>query len=128
MPSKTTTHVTDRALTPCPPELAFRFADGSTARDLRELLEAVRSRDLGLVEHHRGHYHYWVRDVLVEPKLADDLLDIGNRMHLSGEALRAALVDAMDARVSAGKRPKKAATAKKAASKKSASSSSRVRR
>lgn len=130
MPSTTSTTrraAASVALTPCPPELAFRFASGATARDLREFRDVVAAADAGLVEHHRSHYHHWARDVLAEPALADELMDAGDRGELHGEAYRAHLLDVLDSRVrsltpkapaarksgkkesSAGAKPKKAA-------------------
>lgn len=97
-----------RALTPCPPDVAFRFGNGAAAHDLRDLRNVVEKSDAHTVESHRGHYHFWVRDVLAEPKLADELVALSERNDVSGEPFRERLLAVIDARVTALEKPPRA--------------------
>lgn len=90
--------VARRALTPCAAQEAFRFADGGSARDLRELRHAVGTKSAYLVEHHRPHYHAWIERTLGDPALARRLERLARR-RLEGEAYRAELGAILDERI-----------------------------
>ena len=62
--------VARRALTPCAASDAFRFADGSAARELADLRQLVATKSAYLVEHHRAEYPTWVERILGDPALA----------------------------------------------------------
>jgi hydroxymethylpyrimidine pyrophosphatase-like HAD family hydrolase len=70
------------------------------AGNLSELIERVRTLDLAVVTFHfqRGDFARWIRDVLRDETLAR-WLDRLHSAELSGEALRLALLDALEQRL-----------------------------
>lgn len=91
--------VARRALTPCAGNDAFRFADGTSVRDLNELRHAVAAKSTSLVAHHRAQYADWVLRVLGDPALARKVERVGERRHLESEAYRHELVAVLDERL-----------------------------
>jgi hypothetical protein len=85
-------------LTPCSAADAFRFADGSSARDLADLRHAVATKSPHLVAHHREHYHAWVERVLGDPALARRIERLARRRALV-EEYRGELSALLDERV-----------------------------
>jgi hypothetical protein len=80
----------------------FRDQTGHTlpAGNLGELVDRVRTSDLAVITFHlqRGDFTRWIRDVLHDETLARWL----DRLHaagLTGEALRLALLDALEQRL-----------------------------
>lgn len=97
MPAPTTTM--SRALEPCPEDKAFRFRDGRTVRDLPSFRDALRSADVSAVEFHRNHFHFWLREVLHEDRLAKEAESMGSDGRISAEALRHDLLNAAENRL-----------------------------
>lgn len=79
-------HATD----PCPPEHAFRFSTGASARSLDEFRRVLGTVPPEVVQHHREHFHHWVRDILQAPDLAERVRNEGQRAR-DGEQLRRSL-------------------------------------
>lgn len=88
-----------RQLEPCPEHLAFRFRDGQTARDLPSFRDLLRTGDLSTVEFHRNHFHFWLRDVLVEERLAKEAESLGGDPRISAERFRHDLLNATENRL-----------------------------
>ena len=91
--------VARRALTPCGVTDAFRFADGSTIRDLAELRYAVATKSAYLVAHHRAQYHPWVLNVLGDPALARKVERLADRRGAQPEPYRQELIVVLDERI-----------------------------
>lgn len=91
------------AFDPCPEDRAFRFSNGARARSLDEFRHVVTSAPADVLLHHRGHFHYWVRDVLQEPQLADKLKQEGERAR-DGESLRRTLDPLLERALTEAKR------------------------
>lgn len=91
--------VARRALTPCGGNDAFRFADGTTARDLGEFRQHVGGKSPYLVAHHRDHYHHWIRDILGDPALSRKVERLGVKRTLDGEAYQKDLISVLDERI-----------------------------
>ena len=83
------------ATEPCPPEHAFHFANGTSARSLEELHSALASAPGDVLHYHRAHFHHWVRDVLQEPALAERIREEGERAR-DGEHLRRTLTEVLE--------------------------------
>lgn len=94
--------VARRALTPCAASDAFRFADGSSARDLGELRHVIATKSSHLVAHHRTHYHAWIETILGDPALARRVERLGAAHGASAqfETFRAMLLGLLDDRLS----------------------------
>lgn len=90
--------VARRALTPCGAADSFRFADGTSARDLSELRHAVATKSAYLVAHHREHYHAWIERVLGDPALARRIERLARR-RVSVDDYRVDLSALLDERV-----------------------------
>lgn len=88
-----------QALEPCSPPHAFRFADGREARHLHDLRATLEQADDGLVEHHRDHFHHWIRDVAGDLKLARAFRETGESDRYRGADLRERLLKHLDARM-----------------------------
>ncbi|MHB8605828.1 MAG: hypothetical protein ACYDCK_11290 [Thermoplasmatota archaeon] len=84
--------------TPCPPENAFRFANGSTAASLVEFRARIVTEPLDVVAFHRTHYAAWLADVIGDAPLAERARRLGDSEAAPGE-LRATLASLVDARV-----------------------------
>lgn len=91
--------VARRALTPCGANEGFRFADGTSARDLAELRQHIGLKSPYLVLHHREHFHHWIRDILGDPALARKVERVGMRRQPDGEAFRRELLALLDERI-----------------------------
>ena len=91
--------VARRALTPCAGSDAFRFADGTTARDLNEFRHAVSSKSPSLVQHHREHYAPWLFHVLGDPALSRKVDRLAGKRVRDNDAYRAELVAILDERL-----------------------------
>lgn len=91
--------VARRALTPCAGSDAFRFADGTTARDLNEFRHAVATKSPSLVQHHRDHYAHWLLHVLGDPALSRKVERVGGKRGRDNDAYRAELVAVLDERL-----------------------------
>jgi hypothetical protein len=91
--------VARRALTPCAGPDAFRFADGSSVRDLAGLRHAIGEKSLSLVAHHRGQYATWIERILGDPALARRIERAAARRHLGLESYRAELLLVLDERI-----------------------------
>ncbi|MEA3199396.1 MAG: hypothetical protein QOE90_824 [Thermoplasmata archaeon] len=83
--------VARRALTPCAGDEAFRFADGTSARDLADLHHAVGAKTGHLVAHHRADYAAWVERTLGDPALARRIDRLARRPLRDLEAFRGEL-------------------------------------
>jgi hypothetical protein len=83
--------VARRALTPCAGGEAFRFADGTTARDLGDLHHAVAAKSGYLVAHHRAEYAPWIERILGDPALSKRIERLARRPVRDVEAYRAEL-------------------------------------
>lgn len=61
----------------CGEECSFRLADGRTIRSLRELNNRLNDMEENTFNHHvnveRNDFAAWVKDVLKDEKLAEDL-------------------------------------------------------
>lgn len=91
--------VARRALTPCAGSDAFRFADGTNARDLSELRQHVGAKSSYLVTHHRTHYHHWIRDTLGDPALSRKVERLGEKRTLQNERYQEELTKLLDERI-----------------------------
>lgn len=91
--------VARRALTPCANGDAFRFADGTSVRDLAGLRHAIAHKSAYLVQHHRHEYHDWILAVLGDPALARKLERLAGRKLATGEAYREEVLAIMDERI-----------------------------
>lgn len=91
--------VARRALTPCAGSDAFRFADGSTVRDLNEFQHALAAKSPSLVAYHRAQYHAWVQNVLGDPALARKVERLAARRTVEPESYRRELVAVLDDRL-----------------------------
>lgn len=91
--------VARRALTPCAGSDAFRFADGTTVRDLNELRHAVGAKSPSLVQHHRDHYAPWLHTVLGDPALARKVERLAVKRGWDNETFKAALLEVLDERL-----------------------------
>jgi exonuclease VII large subunit len=93
--------VARRALTPCAAAEAFRFADGTLARDLADLRHAIATKSAHLVAHHRAEYHAWVERVLGDPALARRLERLARvpALRSDPEAFRRELGSLLDERL-----------------------------
>jgi hypothetical protein len=89
-----------------PPERGFHFRTehertGVVATNLRQFLTVIQHCDPAVIRHHvhHGDFSRWVRDVLRDPGLADQLRDIEHRVAEGGiESIRSQLTDAISAR------------------------------
>jgi hypothetical protein len=75
---------------PCPDELAFRFQNGARARSLDELRRTLATVPADVVQFHKDHFQQWVRDILLDPALAERIQAEGQRAR-DGEQLRRGL-------------------------------------
>lgn len=91
--------VARRALTPCSGMEAFRFADGTMARDLTGLRQVIGAKSAHLIAHHRREYHPWIERVLGDPALARKLERLALRGPTDPETYRAEVVAALDERI-----------------------------
>lgn len=91
--------VARRALTPCAGSDAFRFADGSSVRDLNELRHAIAAKSASLVAFHRANYDAWLLVVLGDPALARKVERLRERRSIDHAAYRAELVAILDERL-----------------------------
>lgn len=91
--------VARRALTPCAGSDAFRFADGSTVRDLNEFRHAIAQKSASLVHFHREHYHAWLHGILGDPALARKVERLGQRRSLDNPTYQAELLVLLDERL-----------------------------
>jgi hypothetical protein len=91
-----------RTLERVPEDMAFRFYrgigsyTGVTAESLSDFLDKLATIDLRVLEFHlpRKDFENWIRGVLGDEELADELGRIGAR-GLSGENLRSAVLDVL---------------------------------
>jgi len=91
--------VARRALTPCAGSDAYRFADGSSVRDLNEFRHAIASKSPSLVQHHRDHYARWLLDILGDPALARKVERLATKRGWDNETYRAQLLVILDERL-----------------------------
>ena len=84
--------VARRALTPCAGDEAFRFADGTSARDLADLHHAIGAKSGHLVAHHRGDYAPWIERTLGDPALSKRIERLARRPVREPESFRAELL------------------------------------
>lgn len=91
--------VARRALTPCAAHDAFRFADGSSIRDLAGLRHAIAEKSVSLVTHHRAQYATWIERILGDPALARRLERAALRRGATPESYRMELVNVLDERI-----------------------------
>lgn len=84
--------VARRALTPCAGAEAFRFADGTQARDLADLHHAVGAKSGHLVAHHRAEYATWIERILGDPALSKRIDRLGRRPVRDVESYRSELL------------------------------------
>ena len=92
-------NIAEKAFQPCSYEQAFRFANGTVSHTLPEFCDHLRSVDVGTLEYHRGHFHFWIHDVLGDKTLATRIKMLGERRELRGEELRENLVGTLDERL-----------------------------
>ena len=91
--------VARRALTPCAGSDAFRFADGTTVRDLNELRHAIASKSASLVQHHRDQYAAWLHNVLGDPALARKVERFAPKRGWDNDTYKAQLLEVLDERL-----------------------------
>ena len=91
--------VARRALTPCAGSDAFRFADGTTCRELADLRHALATKSPALVGHHRAAYAPWIEGILGDPALSRKVARIAAKRTLEGEDLRRELLLVLDERI-----------------------------
>lgn len=91
--------VARRALTPCAGSDAFRFADGTTVRDLNEMRHGVASKSASLIAHHRAHFAPWLHTVLGDPALARKVERLTSKRGWDNDTLKAQLVEVLDERL-----------------------------
>lgn len=91
--------VARRALTPCAGNDAFRFADGTTVRDLNEFRHAIATKSASLVAHHRLQYAIWVHGVLGDPALARKVERVSTKRHADTAAFQRELIEVLDERL-----------------------------
>lgn len=59
------------AIEPCPEEQAFRFSNGARARSLEEFRQTILQAPPDVLQYHRAHFHYWIKDILQDAPLAE---------------------------------------------------------
>lgn len=91
--------VARRALTPCAGSDAYRFADGTTVRDLNELRHAIATKSTSLVQHHRDQYAGWLLDVLGDPALARKVERLAAKRGWDNDTYRSELLTVLDERL-----------------------------
>lgn len=91
--------VARRALTPCAGSDAFRFADGTTIRDLNELAHAIGTKSASLVHHHRAQYGAWVQGILGDPALARKVERLAAKRTLDMATFQRELLAVLDERL-----------------------------
>lgn len=66
-----------------PEEYVFRCCDGRTMRSVQELAEALNTMADDVFAHHaneqKNDFSTWVRDIIRDDRLADDLLQVSSR-------------------------------------------------
>ena len=75
---------------PCPEDKAFRFKDGNRARSLDEFNRIVQHAPADVLQYHKTHFHYWLKDIVQDPQLAERVKHEGERAR-DGEQLRGSL-------------------------------------
>src|SRR2546428_12946489 len=75
---------------PCPEEQAFKFQNGARAHSLAELKQTIQTAPAPVLEFHKAHFHYWIKDVVQDPQLAEKVKHEGERAQ-NGEQLRGPL-------------------------------------
>src|SRR2546428_2067010 len=75
---------------PCPEEQAFKFQNGARAHSLAELKQNIQTAPAPVLEFHKAHFHYWIKDVVQDPQLAEKVMHEGERAQ-NGEQLRGSL-------------------------------------
>jgi hypothetical protein len=91
--------VARRALTPCAGDEAFRFADGSSARDLADLHHALATKSGHLVAHHRPEYAPWIERILGDPALSKRIERLSRRPVRDVETYRGEIVHVLAERL-----------------------------
>lgn len=91
--------VARRALTPCAGSDAFRFADGTSCRELADLRHALSMKSATLVAHHRADYAPWIETVLGDPALSRRIGRIAGKRALDGDDLRREMLVVLDERI-----------------------------
>ncbi len=97
--SQTIRHLADA----CPPGQEFRFVNGQAARSLEEFHGILRDIPTQIVDYHRGHFGYWLHDIIADPELAERVSALANS-RADGERFRGMVRDLVSERLHRARR------------------------